>query len=449
MIQSYLIVLFILIMCIHDRTIAQNPQKYQFSLLRQEDQLGGLMASEQKSRYDRLKVVQIGENQVISFGGSYRGQYELFRNEEFSFSPNHENGWYLQRILAHTNVELSKNFRIFGELGSSLISGKEDLAPVDRDELYVNQLFAELKLHNLTITIGRENLKAGSNRLIDPREGPNVRQAFDHLSFEWSKNEWSVLAFGGSPVVLQSGIFDNEGLQNEEWLWGAYTSKKTEEDKGFDTYYLGFYQKEMTYKLGTDEELRNSLGFRIWDSKGKWQYDNEAVLQFGSFGNRDLFAWTVSFNIKNELNKNNQIGVKTELISGTTSQNRLGTFNPLYPRGAYFGRVARFGPANLIDVHPYWTFRKKQFTMEIDYDVFWRFSREDAVYGPPLNIALDGDSDERFIAQQIGTIFNYEFNPFAVVEVEANVIFPGEYIKEVRPGANTLFHMVITTELRF
>ncbi|MEL6560216.1 MAG: alginate export family protein [Bacteroidota bacterium] len=443
------ILLFFLLLITQNTARAQELQKYQFSLLRQDDRLDELIAGTQKSRYDRLKVIEFGNNQVISFGGSYRGQYELFRNEEFSFSPNRENGWYLQRILAHTNIELSKSFRIFGELGSSLISGKEDLAPVDRDELYVNQLFAELKFDNLTITMGRENLKAGSRRLLDPREGPNVRQAFDHLSFEWAKKDWSVLVFGGSPMIPRNGIFDNQGFQNEEWLWGVYSSKKLKEGRGFDTYYLGFHQEEATYKLGTDEELRNSLGFRIWDSKGRWQYDNEAVWQFGSFGETNLFAWTVSFNIKNKLNKNNQLGLKTELISGTTSAGRLGTFNPLYPRGAYFGRVARFGPANLIDIHPYWTFRKKRFTMEIDYDVFWRFSLEDAVYGPPLNIALDGDSDERFIAQQIGTIFNYEFNPFAVVELETNVIFPGEYIREVRPDSETLLHVVFTSEFRF
>jgi hypothetical protein len=30
----------------------------------------------------------------------------------------------------------------------------------------------------------------------------------------------------------------------------------------------------------------------------------------------------------------------------------LQTFNPLFLKGAYFGQVAFFGPANLIDLHP-------------------------------------------------------------------------------------------------
>jgi len=329
------------------------------------------------------------------------------------------------------------------------VTGKEDLAPVDRDQLYVNQLFTEFNGESFKVRAGRENLKLGSRRLLDPREGPNVRQSFDHLTLEWFLGEKSLRVFSASPVTPQGGIFDNRTFENEEWLWGAYAGKLWASNFNIDAYYLGSHYGESTYELGTDEELRHSLGFRMWKSEGKWQYDNEAVLQLGSFGNQNIFAWTISFNVKRQLNPKNQLGVKTELISGTTSENTLGTFNPLYPRGAYFGRVARFGPANLIDIHPYWTFSTGKFTMEIDYDVFWRFSTEDAVYGPPMNIVLEGESNERFIAQQVGTIFNYEFNAFSVLELETNFIFPGDYIEEVRPGAKTLLHIVVTSEFRF
>ncbi|MEM9337112.1 MAG: alginate export family protein [Bacteroidota bacterium] len=430
---------------------AQEDERpsYEFSLLRQDDNVEEWGEAEKKSRYDGFKWIKLGPDQVLSFGGSYRGQYERFSNEEFSFSPNRENGWYLQRILLHSDLRFGSKFRVFGELGSSLIEGKEDLAPVDRDRLYMNQLFAEFKVENLTITAGRENLKLGSRRLLDPREGPNVRRAFDHLSAEWVNGERNFLLFGGSPVVPREGVFDNLGFQNKEWLWGAYVGKLLTGDVHLDAYYLGSNYSESTYGLGTGDERRHSIGVRTWKSTREWRYDNEAVFQFGSFGERDILAWTISFNIKNQLNEKHQLGVKTELISGSTSENRLGTFNPLYPRGAYFGRVARFGPANLIDVHPYWTFRTGKFTMELDYDVFWRFSKDDVIYGPPMNIVLEGTSDQRFIAQQIGGIFNYEFSPFAVVEVETNFIFPGSYIETIRPGSRTLLHMVITAEVRF
>ena len=427
----------------------EKESKYKFSLLRQDDSLNGIVDAENKSWYDRIKVIDLGADNLLSFGGSYREQFEFFNNEEFSFSPNRENGWFLRRFLVHSDLRLGKGFKVFGELGSSLIKGKEELAPVDKDQLYVNQFFAEASIANFTITLGRENLKIGSRRLIDPREGPNVRQAFDHVALEWQNGQKSFLFFGGSPVVSQTGVFDNDQFANEEWLWGAYAKRLWSGHFNLDGYYTGVHCGSSVYELGTAEELRHSIGLRAWKTTGDWQFDNEAIFQFGSFGNQDILAWTISFDVKNQFNVQHLLGIKSELISGTTDENTLGTFNPLYPRGAYFGRVARFGPANLIDVHPYWNFSTGKFTMEIDYDVFWRFSVEDAVYGPPLNIVLEGDSNARFIAQQIGTIFNYEFSPFSMIELEANYIFSGDYIEEVRPGAKNLFHTVLTTELRF
>ncbi len=430
-------------------SVDAQDESFNFSLLRQNDNLTGFENEEDKSFYSSLKYTELFRNGSVSFGGSYRGQYEFFKNEEFNFSPNRENGWYLQRILLHTDVSINKNLSVFGEVGSSIISGKEELAPVDRDELYINQLFAQYLRKNLTIKLGRENLKLGSNRLLDPREGPNVRRSFDQLSMKWSDEKRSYLLFGGSPVVPEQGVFDNNTFQNEELLWGFYVNRLMSGSFNLDAYYLGSHYDTLTYALGSEEEWRHSFGLRTWRSSGKWQYDNEAVLQLGSFGSQDIFAWTISFNIKNQLNTKNQVGIKTELISGTTSENTLGTFNPLYPRGAYFGRVARFGPANLIDIHPYWTFRSGKFMMEIDYDVFWRFSKDDAVYGPALNLVLEGESNSRFIAQQIGTIFNYEFSPFAMMELETNYIFPGDYINDLLPSSDNLLHIVFTTEIRF
>lgn len=49
-----------------------------------------------------------------------------------------------------------------------------------------------------------------------------------------------------------------------------------------------------------------------------------------------------------------EIGLKTELIRGDREydDNKPETFNPLFPRGGYFGLAALIGPVNLIDIHP-------------------------------------------------------------------------------------------------
>ena len=157
-------------------TVAQE-QGYEFRLLRQNDPI--IKQNKDNSNlYDRLKYMSLGTNGFLSLGASFRAQYEYFKNEEFDFSPNKENGWYLQRWLWHAHLKINHRLRIFGEMGSSLIYGKENLAPVDRDKLYLNQLLLQYTWRDFTFTIGRENLMLGSRRLIDLREGPKHSQGF-------------------------------------------------------------------------------------------------------------------------------------------------------------------------------------------------------------------------------------------------------------------------------
>ena len=147
------------------------PTEVQFKILRQEDNLEVLLNKEQKSLYERFKLISIGENSSISFGGSIRLQAESFINEQFEDGPGQDNIWFLERTLLHSHVKLNNKFEVFLELNNSLISGKDNLVPVDKDALSINQFF--MKYHfdkHWDITVGRENLKLGGRRLIDIRE---------------------------------------------------------------------------------------------------------------------------------------------------------------------------------------------------------------------------------------------------------------------------------------
>jgi hypothetical protein len=340
---------------------------------------------------------------------------------------------------------------VFVELGASNVTGKEDRAPVDKDQLYFNQAFIEYQTDQFALRAGRENLELGSRRLIDPREGPNVRRSFDHITMFYRHREMLLRGFAGIPVRPREGVFDNDVMNTDEVLWGLYGSNVFSfQQTRVDAYYLGVRQTSNTYERGTGDETRHSLGVRFSKASDTWSFDNEAILQLGRFGDTPILGWTISFNTFRRIGKFQNFGLKTEVISGDRPENRLGTFNPLYPRGAYFGRVARFGPSNLIDIHPYWNTRIGKFFVELDVDIFWRYSRSDAVYDPVMNILLTGElSDSRFIGHQYGTIFNYEFNKFLAIELETNYIIIGDFIKETVEDSRNLFHMVFTLEARF
>lgn len=437
------------LLCLIVLNATAQESDYEFNLLRQDDNHTFLDEKTDKSFYDKLKWSPISDAIKLSFGGSVRGQYEQFHYEEFGALNQNWSGWYLQRVLIHSDIQIKDSFGLFVELGSSLVAGKENLAPVDKDELYINQLLLSYDLGNWNFKIGRENHQLGSRRLIDVREGPNVRRAFDRVEVSHQIKDAKVTAFYSNLVQPRPGVFDNEITFKDEQVWGIYGSEIISTNVHLDLYYLGIHYNEILYERGIGEEHRSSFGARFWKANANWGFDNEVVLQIGSFADTNILAWTASVNLWRKVNSQNKLGVKTELISGDNGEGSLGTFNPLYPRGAYFGRVARFGPSNLIDIHPYWTYKQGRFSAEVDYDVFWRYSTDDAVYGPAMNIVLEGESNQRLIAQQIGTLFNFEFSPFFMIELETNYIFVGDHIKEVVQDEQNLFHMVFTSEFRF
>ena len=425
-----------------------------FSLLRQYDNVDTLKNIQLKNDYQKFKYITLSNNTTLSFGGSWRFQYESFINEQFQNLPNQDNLWFLNRLLFHAHLKIKDKLNFFAELNSSLIENKDNLSPVDKDELSVNQLFINyLPFPKWTIGIGRQNLKLGSGRLVDVREGPNIRRSFDLAQINYSSNRFSSQAFFAIPAKPKPGVFDNDVLKFDETFSALYTSIQLNEHNSLDAYM--FYQKDdnVTYNNTQGDERRTSLGFRYFGNYKTLTFNNEAVYQFGNIENQNIRAWTLSMQLANQTKigvHNYNIGLKAEIISGDKNENdsTLNTFDALYPRGAYFGRVARFGPSNLIDFHPYVNSQFNMLFVELDYDIFWRNSVNDGVYNAALLLEYSNTNNHRFIAEQLGTIVGYQINKHFNFELENNIIFPGAFLKKSNQR-ETLYHFVFTTEVKF
>ncbi len=431
-----------------------QENELEFHLLGQDDDMSFLSEKENKFVYEHLKWINFGSQNSLSMGGSYRFQIESFLNEGFSNSDNKDNIWYLNRLLLHSHLSLGNQFEFYSELNSSTVINKKDVSPVDKDILAINQAFIKYHFNsNWSFLLGRENLKFGSRRLVDIREGPNVRRSFDLGRLDYSNDKTTATAFFSVPVQIQPKVFDNDYLDFDETFSGIYFTHLLNKSIGIDTY--SFYQKDnnVTYNEDTADERRYSVGSRFFGTFHKFTFNNEVVYQFGRFGNQDIKAYTLSLQGEFAFNiivDKTVLGLKTELISGDKNEydNTLNTFDALYPRGAYFGKVAQFGPSNLIDIHPYINFIKGNYYLELDYDAFWRHSVSDGVYGASLNLDFPSTNIKTFIGQQVGTLLGYNVNNHLNLEFETNIIFPGDFLKASNLSA-TLFHAVITTEFKF
>lgn len=410
-----------------------------FKLLRAAENYSALKHTSSEGLWYKLKYIPLRKQGFMTLGGDWRSVFQWLQNE--NWIEKNDDVALFQRYMLHHDLHLGKHFRLFTQLKSGLTFGRNGVKlPFDTDYLDLHQLFVGIQFGKSTIEIGRRELLYGARRLISIREGTNIRQSFDGLRWQWRANRFSIdlLSYAYNPQ--DTGFFDNT-TDFSQLLWGAYAKWDISKThiSSLETYYLGYRNESPSFEEGSSLEIRHSLGLRhagIWK---KLHYNNEAVLQFGSFGSSTILAWTVSFDLSLKLKKELSAGLKVDIISGDrqVADQKLGTFNALYPRGGYFGLLALIGPANLMDIHPSVQITPTQkLSIQIDGDFFWRHQLADGIYFPSgrLNQSSRG-STSRHIGYQLGLQSDYRINRFLEVEASYFLFFPGGFIKDISDGS--------------
>lgn len=433
-----------------------------FKQLRYEEDYTVLKKDSVSNWYKKMKYAAVPKNSntYMSIGGDIRYQYFWFQNEAWGEAPKDKDGYIFTRYLAHADFHAGKHFRTFIQLQSSFANGMEKApSPVDENQLDLHQAFFDvalpLKKHSLTVRVGRQELLYGSQRLVAVRDGPNNRHSFDATKLIYAHSNWKADLFFSHYVRSKQKIFD-DGFNKNTRFWGVYIVKnKLPLLKNIDLYYFGLRKRNTTFDDGNGKELRHSIGGRIWSNKSNWRYDIEGVYQFGSFADKRIAAWTFSVNTGYRFSAvkfKPEPGLKTEFISGDNQydDNRLQTFNPLFPRGGYFGLVSLIGPSNLFDIHPSLAFElTRKLFLNMDYDIFWRYSENDGIYGPNVALIYSGKNNaHKYIGRQFSTDLVYTPNNFLYFRCEFTWFKAGDFLKAASPGKNILF-TAITTQLKF
>lgn len=413
----------------------------EFKLIRYEEDWSG-----QKSR--SLKYMPLGNSgSYLTVGGETRQRYELFRNPVWGLEPSDGSGYLLQRYMIHADAHLGSRFRMFGQLKSGIETGRAGgPRPPDRDELDVHQAFIELKATGaVQLRAGRQEISLGSSRLVGIREGPNVRQSFDGFRFTAEMEAWKVELLALRPVETNRGMFDDSPGHRQSF-WGAYATAPRRRWGSTDVYYLGLDRKSHGFDQGMAREQRHSVGARWYDKRDGWDFDQEGVWQFGRFGPSPIRAWTASSNSGytfGQVPLRPRIGMKADIASGDKSplDRRLGTFNALFPKGAYFSEADLLGPYNIMDLHPSFTMQiGRSASITADADYFWRQSKRDGIYDMPGNLIVSGrDSRSRHIGAHAGVIV--EWDACRYLRFTANYLrfSPGAFLRDVGLGRTVNF----------
>ncbi len=346
----------------------------------------------------------------INFGGELRERVEHFSNPVFDLTSRGGTTYDLHRLLLNGDLHIGESFRAFVQFGSHLASSKSLSPPTDVDRFDLQQGFADLEAStgrnsSLTFRGGRQEITLGSGRLVDVREGPNIRMSFDGGRVFYESPDLRIDAFGAVPVVPRRGVFDDRSDARQpfpgEAFWGVYGAMPVRAVAGLnvDLYYLGLLRNNAPFNTGVADERRHTIGTRVSGRAAAWDYDIEGMFQFGDFGAGDIRAWSVASNTGYTLASlwgEPRLGLQAGVASGGRPGRTLRSFNPLFPRFAYFTEASINAPINFIDVFPSVTVQlRRNLAVSAGIDVLWRYSVEDAFYQPPGVPLVPGSANKK------------------------------------------------------
>lgn len=446
---------------------AETPARPAFKPLRQDEDWSSLCDPALRSGLiDRVKCVPLGEGgrAWLSLGGEIRERYEYTHNPLWGDDPQDDDGVFLQRYMLQGDLHAGPHLRLFGQLYSALAEGRAGpTSPVDENQLDVQQAFVELSgdvpaAGTGLLRAGRQELRYGSGRLVDVREGPNVRRKFDGGLGRWSKGDWRLDLIAARPADDEEGMFD-DGTNGSQALWGGYLVGTQPGwlpfGSSIDLYYLGYRNDDSSYEQGTAAETRHSVGTRLWGARAGWDWNWELIGQAGEFGHGDIRAWSAASDTGytwQDAPLTPRLGLSANIASGDENPDDadLQTFNPLFPRGSYFSEVALLGPRNFYNLHPFLTLNPTdRIAITTDVDFFWRLETGDGIYSPSGQLLRSGaGSDARYVGTEISLNASWQVTDrLALTGVYAH-FFPGRFVEETG-SSKDIDYVELTLKLQF
>jgi hypothetical protein len=115
----------------------------------------------------------------------------------------------------------------------------------------------------------------------------------------------------------------------------------------------------------------------------------------------------------------------------------LGTFNPLFPTGYYFGQgtINLNGPSNLIQLDPKIGLQvHKSVKVVADTNIFWRTSRRDGIYDLATNLLVSGNGNlERYVGSQPSAGVYWQINRSLSLSAAYGHFVAGSFLVKASP----------------
>src|ERR1700756_4156368 len=241
-------------------------QDRSYKLLREDEDWSFLRdKSLRQDFWDPIKYIPLrksADDWYMTIGGEAREVWEQIGNDNWG-QQHYVNGYLNQRYMPYFDLHYGRHVRTFIELKSGLNSFRRGgPRPPHEKKLDFQSVFLEVGAssgqNSIHLRVGRQELEYGSGRLIDVREGPNVRLSVDGFMVKSKIDSWQIDGFAVRPDLDNPGFFDN-APNHAVGFWGVYATRTLPRKMSLEVYYLGLDRKQAAFQRGTAQEVRHSL----------------------------------------------------------------------------------------------------------------------------------------------------------------------------------------------
>jgi hypothetical protein len=335
---------------------------------------------------------------VFDFQERLRFEY---RDNNFDFNDGldslTDDSWLLQRARLGVKIAATDllTFYAQGQSSFELDSDRPNvpgaLGSEGDDAIDLRQAYIQIGTKDFNLTIGRQLLSFGDERLVGGFDWNNIGRTFDAVKLHYGTGSWSLDAFVSSVVVPDkddfnfSDLLDGNDTGRDQIFSGLYFSTNAIPVQVTDLY--GFHLHE---SHATGDSDFATLGVRVKADPSKLgglDYESEMAFQFGEVKGRDLTAfaghWGIGYVWLQSAWKP-RLFAEYNYATGDSdpADGDVGTFQNLFPTNhKFYGYMDVFSWQNLH--HPAVSFSvtpSKTVKLQLDYHGFWIADTSDSWY---------------------------------------------------------------------
>ncbi|WBO21823.1 alginate export family protein [Sphingomonas abietis] len=408
---------------------------------------------------DNLKYIPIADDAYATVAAELRVRNESYRNNLWGGAAAPNDGYQWVRFVPSVDLHVGRVRAFIQPIAAYAIGVAPSPSPIDQTRVDMLQAFTDVRIgeagtnspdgYGVTLRAGRQMISLGTERLVGTRYGPNTPLAFDGFRALASLDGATLSVFAVRPVQPGPSSFDDRRSRTK-MLWGVYLTRH-----GLDLYYLGFHNDQARFGGVVGDEVRHSVGARVFGSKNGWHWNAEGIYQFGHFTDQTISAWTMGTEFGHKFPTAPgapDATLRFNIVSGDrhAGDKSLNTFNAMFPKGKYFGELSPIGPYNIVSLNPRVAFTvAKNVSASLAGMAYWRFSKADGIYDIPGNlIRAPGSANSRFIGKEVEGTLAWQATPDLELSTSLSLFSSGSFIRQTGPS-RTIGMLGLEANFRF